>query len=130
MIGWREYVWHVYWYFGRDYRRRNRMVARQPLPPWFAELDADAVDAACLNDVLSGVRDRGWVHHIPRLMVLGNWAAQRGYHPDALTEWFQTAFVDGYDWVMTANMVGMSQYADGGRWPPSRTCPAARTSTR
>jgi deoxyribodipyrimidine photolyase-related protein len=72
------------------------------------------VEAACLKDVLAGVRDRGWVHHIQRLMVLGNWAAQRGYDPDAVTEWFQTCFVDGYDWVMTANVVGMSQYADGG----------------
>jgi len=47
-------------------------------------------------------------------MVLGNWAAQRGYDPDAVTEWFQTRFVDGYDWVMPANVVGMSQHADGG----------------
>ena len=54
------------------------------------------------------------LHHIPRLMVLGNWAAQRGYDPDALTEGFQTRFVDGYDWVMPANVVGMSQHADGG----------------
>jgi hypothetical protein len=44
-------------------------------------LDADAVEARCLSDVLAGVRDRGWVHHIPRLMVLGNYAMQRGRSP-------------------------------------------------
>jgi len=115
VVGWREYVWHVYWHLGRSYRRRNALGAgRGPLPHWFDELDADTVDAACLSDALAGVRDRGWVHHIPRLMVLGGWAAQRGYDPDALTEWFQTRFVDGYDWVMPANVVGMSQHADGG----------------
>ncbi len=114
VIGWREYVWHVYWHFGPAYRRRNALAARAPLPQWFRDLDADHVEAACLSDVLAGVRDRGWVHHIPRLMVLGNWAAQRGYDPDELTEWFQTSFVDGYDWVMPANVVGMSQHADGG----------------
>lgn len=38
--------------------------------------------------VLAGVRDRGWVHHIPRLMVLGNYALQRGWDPLALTDWF------------------------------------------
>ncbi len=114
VIGWREYVWHVYWHFGPAYRRRNALAARAPLPQWFRDLDADHVEAACLSDVLAGVRDRGWVHHIPRLMVLGNWAAQRGYDPDELTEWFQTRFVDGYDWVMPANVVGMSQHADGG----------------
>lgn len=114
VIGWREYVWHTYWHFGPAYRRRNGLGADAPLPAWFDDLDADRVDAACLSDVLAGVRDRGWVHHIPRLMVLGNWAAQRGYQPEALTEWFQTRFVDGYDWVMPPNVVGMSQHADGG----------------
>ena len=114
VIGWREYVWHLYWHFGPTYRRRNALQARSPLPDWFDRLDADAVEAACLQDAVAGVRDRGWVHHIPRLMVLGNWAAQRGYDPDTLTEWFQTRFIDGYDWVMPANVVGMSQHADGG----------------
>ncbi len=115
VVGWREYVWQLYWHFGPDYRERNAMLARRPIPDWFADLRAEEVDAACLSDVLAGVRDRGWVHHIPRLMVLGNWGAQRAFHPDALTQWFQTAFVDGYDWVMPANVVGMSQHADGGR---------------
>ena len=115
LIGWRDFVWHVYWYFEPDYRGANELQATEPLPRWFAELDADAVEARCLSDVLAGVRDRGWVHHIPRLMVLGNYAMQRGWQPGALSDWFHRAFVDGYEWVMTANVVGMSQYADGGR---------------
>jgi deoxyribodipyrimidine photolyase-related protein len=48
-------------------------------------------------------------------MVLGNLALQRGIDPAALTDWFHRAFVDGYDWVMLPNVVGMSQWADGGR---------------
>jgi deoxyribodipyrimidine photolyase-related protein len=62
-----------------------------------------------------GVRDRGWTHHIQRLMVLGNHALQRGYRPSELTEWFATAYVDGFRWVMPTNVVGMSQHADGGQ---------------
>ena len=115
LIGWRDFVWHLYWYFEPSYRRANELRASGPLPKWFAELDADAVEARCLSDVLAGVRDRGWVHHIPRLMVLGNYAMQRGWRPGALADWFHRAFVDGYEWVMTANVVGMSQYADAGR---------------
>ena len=47
-------------------------------------------------------------------MVLGNYAMQRGWDPAQVTDWFHRAFVDGYDWVMVPNVVGMSQYADGG----------------
>lgn len=114
LIGWRDYIWHVYWHFGSDYRRRNALEATAALPDWFADLDADAVGAHCLKDVLAQVRDHGWVHHIPRLMVLSNYALQRGWNPAAVTDWFHRCFVDGYDWVMVANVVGMSQHADGG----------------
>ena len=115
VVGWREYVWHLYWHFGDDYRHRNEPRAREPLPEWFADLDADGqVQARCLSHALRSVREDGWAHHIQRLMVLGNWALQRGYDPVAVTDWFHRTFVDGYDWVMVPNVVGMALHADGG----------------
>ncbi len=115
VIGWRDYVWNLYWYLGPEYRRRNALGAGRELPRWFAELDADAVQARCLSSELAGVRDHAWVHHIPRLMVLGNYAMQRGWQPEQVMDWFHRAFIDGYEWVMVPNAIGMSQYADGGR---------------
>ena len=114
VLGWREYIWQLYWRFGRDYLRRNAMGARTALPEWWQELDADAVTARCLRAALEGVRDRGWTHHIQRLMVLGNHALQRGYQPRELSDWFREVFVDGFEWVMPPNVIGMSQHADGG----------------
>jgi deoxyribodipyrimidine photolyase-related protein len=115
VVGWRDYVWHVYWHTGEDYRDGNALEAGRPLPSWFADLDPRGeVRARCLSDVLRSVREEGWTHHIPRLMVLGNWALQHGYDPLAVTDWFHRSFVDGYDWVMVPNIVGMSQHADGG----------------
>lgn len=64
--------------------------------------------------MLAQVRDTGWTHHIPRLMVLGSRALQDGWDPAAVTDWFHRCFVDGHDWVMLPNVLGMSQYADGG----------------
>ncbi|MFJ9637118.1 cryptochrome/photolyase family protein [Streptomyces sp. NPDC101178] len=115
IAGWREYVWHLYWHFGEEYRHRNALRHTTVLPDWFLDLDADAVTANCLSTVLAQVRDTGWTHHIPRLMVLGSRALQDGWDPAAVTDWFHRCFVDGYDWVMLPNVVGMSQYADGGR---------------
>ncbi len=114
ILGWREYVWHLYWHFGPDYLDNNALDAHTPLPDWWTDLDADAVSAECLRQALAGVRDRGWTHHIPRLMVLGSHALQRGYDPRALNDWFTSSFVDGFSWVMPVNVVGMSQHADGG----------------
>lgn len=115
ILGWREYMWHLYWHFGPAYLRDNKLEARAKLPDWWIDLDADAVTAECLRHALMGVRDRGWTHHIQRLMVLGNHALQRGYNPRELTEWFATAYVDGFRWVMPTNVIGMSQHADGGK---------------
>jgi deoxyribodipyrimidine photolyase-related protein len=115
VVGWREYVWSLYWHFPPDYRDRNALEARSDLPEWFRTLDArQEVTANCLGSVLRDLRHRGWVHHIPRLMVLGNYALQRGWDPRQVTAWFHEVFVDGYDWVMLPNVTGMSQHADGG----------------
>ncbi|WP_434741346.1 cryptochrome/photolyase family protein [Micromonospora sp. SH-82] len=115
LLGWRDFVWNLYWYFDAGWRDSNALAARRTVPRWWQEIDADAVRAHCLSDALDGVRSRGWVHHIPRLMVLGNYALQRGWRPDELVDWFHRSFVDGYEWVMTANVAGMSQFADLGR---------------
>ncbi len=114
ILGWREYMWQLYWHFGPDYADNNSLGAHTPLPDWWNDLDADAVDAECLSQALGGVRERGWAHHIQRLMILGSHGLQRGYSPRELTEWFASSFVDGYAWVMPTNVIGMSQHADGG----------------
>ena len=35
--------------------------------------------------------------------------------PKDVYSWFMQNFVDAYDWVMVANVFGMSQFADGGK---------------
>lgn len=116
VMGWRDYVWHLYWHFGPDYvAESNALDARVPLPEWFRDLRWDDVRARCLSTALREVHERGWNHHIIRLMVLGNWALQRAYDPREVTEWFTANYVDAYPWVMAANVVGMALHADGGR---------------
>ncbi|MET3768582.1 deoxyribodipyrimidine photolyase-related protein [Marisediminicola sp. UYEF4] len=115
IAGWRDWVWHLYWRLGEDYTNsHNALGAHEPLPAALLELDADRIEANCLSQSIRGVAEHGWAHHIQRLMIIGNHALQRGYEPRQLNDWFVSMFVDGTPWVMPANVIGMSQHADGG----------------
>ncbi len=112
IIGWREYVHGVYWFWGPDYRRANDLRAHRPLPPVFL---GAKTDMRCVSSALGTLHDHGYMHHIQRLMVIGNLSMLAGVDPWALTEWMWAGFVDGAEWVMLPNVIGMSQHADGGK---------------
>lgn len=115
IIGWRDYVWQLYWHFDAGYGNLNELAATTEIPAGWQDLSADGIEANCLSSTLKDVNERAWSHHIPRLMVLGNTALQRGFDPKAVNDWFIDAFADGTPWVMPANVIGMSLYADGGK---------------
>jgi len=115
VIGWRDYVWHLYWQFGTDYLDQNALSANVEPPQALLELRPEGIQSRCLQQTIETVAVNGWTHHIPRLMILGNSALQRGWNPRVMNEWFIDAFVDGTPWVMPANVIGMSLYADGGQ---------------
>ena len=114
VIGWRDYVWHLYWHFGEDYVSKNELSALNPLPSSWEQLDEAEIESKCLSSTIGDISKRGWAHHIPRLMIIGNVAMQRGYNPKQVNDWLVNNFVDGTPWVMPANAIGMSLYADGG----------------
>jgi len=60
------------------------------------------------------VLDRGYAHHIQRLMVLGLFAMQLGVHPRKFNDWHLAMYLDAVDWVSLPNALGMSQFGDGG----------------
>lgn len=113
VVGWREYVWGVFWLWMPGYRDSNELGADRPVPPAFTG-DA-ATEMACLAGVIEHLHDHGYAHHIERLMVLGNLALTSGVDPWAMTEWMWSSFVDGAEWVMLPNVIGMALHADGGR---------------
>lgn len=113
VIGWREFVWGVYWLWMPGYRELDELGADRPLPPVFR--GEAPTEMACLANVLAKVDAYGWAHHIERLMVLGNLALLAGTRPAELVDWMTGRFVDGAEWVMLPNVVGMALHADGGR---------------
>lgn len=111
VLGWREYVFHVDRVRGAALERAAALGHDAPLPEAFW---TGATDMACFADAWANVHESGWSHHIQRLMVFGNLALGLGVDPVELTRWFTATHVDAQDWVMVPNVMGMSQYADGG----------------
>ena len=113
ILGWREYTHGLYHWFGPDYSTLNHFTASMPLPASFEQLGGSGLN--CLDTVLSELHANGYAHHIQRLMVLANYGLIAGLQPQALTAWFHRMFIDGHDWVMQTNVIGMGVFADGGR---------------
>ena len=112
IIGWREYIWNCYWQWMPKYAEMNSLNARRDLPKLFT--NPDATSMSCMKSALNSVYQRSYAHHIERLMVLGNFALIAGVNPQQLNNWMWNSFVDAAEWVMVPNVIGMSQYADGG----------------
>jgi deoxyribodipyrimidine photolyase-related protein len=112
ILGWREFMHHAYLDFAGDWEHDNGLEARESLPEfyWTGE-----TTMACVSRVVRKVAASGHAHHIERLMVLGNFALLFGVVPQQVDAWFLEAFVDAFPWVVTPNVVAMSQFADLGR---------------
>jgi deoxyribodipyrimidine photolyase-related protein len=111
VIGWREYVWGRYWQLMPGYRDLNELDAHEPLPP---ALEGGPTRMRCVAEAVGGIHERAYAHHIQRLMVLGNLGLLCGVEPLELSDWMRRSFVDGAEWVMLPNVLGMALYADGG----------------
>jgi|694.fasta_scaffold10057_11 deoxyribodipyrimidine photolyase-related protein len=113
VIGWREYINGVYWFFDSEYRNNNRLNAHRKLLPLFT--DSSQTHMNCMHEVVADVEKRAWTHHIPRLMLLANLALLTDVEPEKMLDWMRTSFIDAADWVMVPNVIGMGMYADGGQ---------------
>jgi deoxyribodipyrimidine photolyase-related protein len=117
VIGWREWVNCLYWnVYDQDLSKYNFFANRQPLPAYFwdqSQLQQIQANIPLYN-ALSSVFEYAYCHHIERLMVIANWMNLNEYEPMECYNWFMTMFIDSYDWVMVANVIGMGLYADGG----------------
>jgi deoxyribodipyrimidine photolyase-related protein len=113
VLGWREYIWGTYWLFGPEYGEVNALAAERALLPLYE--DPTRTRMRCVSDALRSVSERGYAHHIQRLMVLGNLSLLAGVRPRALADWMQCSFIDGGEWVMWPNVLGMALFADDGR---------------
>ena len=111
ILGWREYVRQIYWEKMPTYQDANAWNATLPLPDFFW---TGETTLNCLSQALKQTLNLGYAHHIQRLMVIGNYALMLGVEPRQVHEWYLAVYVDAVEWVEMPNVLGMSQFADGG----------------
>lgn len=111
IIGWREYILWQYRFQMPDLRQVNYWGGTGALPRWLWDGDAPM---NCLRKVTQRVIDRGFSHHIERLMLVCNFCLLAGIDPGVVADWFLTFYVDSHDWVVLPNVLGMGLNADGG----------------
>ncbi len=108
VLGWREFMRHVYREAMPGMDDANQLNQTRALPPLYYDGETEM---RCMNDAVGHVWERGYAHHIERLMLLANFALIYGSDPHELNDWFHFGFVDAYHWVTTPNVVGMGSFA-------------------
>lgn len=111
ILGWREYMRGIYMRQGPDYLTKNALDATRALP---AAYWGGATKMACMAAAIGQTKRLAYAHHIQRLMVTGNFALLAGISPQAMHEWYSSVYIDAFEWVEAPNVLGMSQFADGG----------------
>lgn len=111
IIGWREFIRIIYERQGVNQRNSNYFSFNRKMPEAFytATTEIEPVDST-----IHKLLNHSYLHHIERLMVLGNFMLLCEINPKEIYKWFMELFIDAYDWVMVPNVYGMSQFADGG----------------
>jgi deoxyribodipyrimidine photolyase-related protein len=116
LLGWREFMRHIH--DATDGFRTLQpdgapsfLDAHRKLPPVYWGVPSGM---RCMDTVVAQVVEKGWSHHITRLMILSNLATLCGFSPRELTDWFWFAYIDAYDWVVEPNVLGMATFGDGG----------------
>ena len=108
LAGWREFMRGIYHNF--DLEKNHFGQNRKMKDCWYT----GETGIPPLDDSIKKALKHGYTHHIERLMILGNLMLMTGLDPKEVYKWFMEMYVDSSDWVMTPNVYGMSQFAEGG----------------
>lgn len=109
IIGWREYCRYIYLYF-RNKLNKNPMNHNKILNKdvWYNFNVPDNIDF--IKVMLDKVNNYAYLHHIERLMYIGNFMLLYQIKPKEVFNWFQCMFLDSYHVFMYPNVYGMSQH--------------------
>jgi len=115
----RQMIWREYQRF--CYTKHPTLNASKPPKPYFESnkrmgrswyegtLGIEPVDR-CIKKGF----ETAYLHHIERLMIIGNHMVAAGIKPTSGFRWFMEFSIDSYEWVMTQNVLDMVFFVTGG----------------
>jgi deoxyribodipyrimidine photolyase-related protein len=105
ILGWREYMRAVYLRFPTP--PPNRLKHGRKLgEAWYS----GSTGLVPVDTAIQRVNKNAYLHHIERLMIVGNAMFLCKVKPDEVYRWFMEMFADSWDWVMIGNVYYMSQW--------------------
>jgi deoxyribodipyrimidine photolyase-related protein len=110
LIGWREYTRMFYLYKHKEldsnYLNHTNKINKKI---WY--YGKGKTQFPMIDDMIQKVIKYGYLHHIERLMYVGNFLLITQTDPKDVFKWFQSMNIDSYHVFMYPNVYGMSQYS-------------------
>lgn len=102
---WREYQFYCYNYIDYKTALKNPYFnySNKLNKSWYNGTTGNEI----IDDTIKKAFDTGYLHHIERLMVIGNYMNLREIKPADGIKWFIEFAIDSYDWVMYQNVYDM-----------------------
>lgn len=106
---WREYQRYCYIYYDFDnkkyFNNNNKLDYK-----WYD----GTTNIKPVDDCIKKAFNNGYLHHIERLMIIGNYMNLSGIKPNDGFKWFMEFSCDSYEWVMKQNVLDMVFFVSGG----------------
>lgn len=106
---WREYQRFTYIHY--DFFKDNYFGHKKKLgKEWYN----GTTGIKPVDDSIKLGFETGYLHHIIRLMIIGNWMNMNEIAPMEGFKWFMEFSCDSYEWVMCQNVLDMVFFVSGG----------------
>ena len=107
---WREYQRYIYIFYdlkSMNYFNHNKKLNKK----WYN----GTLNIPPIDDAIKTGFNLGYLHHINRLMVMGNYMNLNEISPMEGFRWFMEFSCDSYEWVMCQNVLDMVFFVSGGK---------------
>jgi deoxyribodipyrimidine photolyase-related protein len=111
---WREYQLYCYRYCNDLFKKALYFKGNKKLGKyWYSIVGEHNIKP--ISHCIKKAWQTGYLHHIERLMIVGNFMLLSGINPEEGFKWFMEFSIDAYEWVMYQNVYDMVFYKTGGK---------------